>query len=639
MSDLSHFWWQAGDDGPNPGLIGNSLRFRGAQHLAVTNSGSSDNYLFSLWVKRGSLIGVSTGGCIFGRGNDNKARFEFTDDALYTNNSSGGTSSSGSLYRDPSAWYHIVIKRSTALGVNRCYVWVNGQVVSRTNGNGYLDTPGALLGGTKIGATGSNTRHFDGYMAEIHAIDGADGNIDGIEYTDFGEFNADGVWVPKDVSISTADYGSAGFYLDFSDPADIGADRSGNGNNFTASGFELTNTSSTSYDWVADSPTNNFAVVNPLYHGASTSNANLTTANATGKPTILGLAGNGWNGTESGWTTTGNVDFGQRTAADKICTAKLPAVTITNPSDHYTTILDSGANILGKAQAKFSSGLWWIKDRVGSNEHQFVDVLNGNNVKHCPAQTPGAYAAPSGNSIAWCWSAPDSFTPTVSVGATGVSGRRNVDAGFSIMKFTPNTFPYSVTHGLSKTPEFVIMTNRTFNNNLFVYHKDGGTTGSTWLNSGSAWDPSSSIWSSSHPDSSVIHLGSTADASNDMTLYAWHSVPGYSAMGSWDANGVRDGAFIYLGFRPAFLLYKVYNAASNWGIRSSAQSPYNPSDKWLYANGTAAEATGLQIDLLSNGFKWREDGGQGNNSGQKLLYVAFAEHPFGGSNCAPSPAR
>ena len=88
--------------------------------------------------------------------------------------------------------------------------------------------------------------------------------VDGqaLDPTTFAEYNADGVWVPKEVTGFT--YGTNGFYLDFSDPASIGADRSGNGNNFTPTGFELTDTSNPLYDWMADSPTNNHATLNPL---------------------------------------------------------------------------------------------------------------------------------------------------------------------------------------------------------------------------------------------------------------------------------------------------------------------------------------------------------------------------------------
>ncbi len=91
------------------------------------------------------------------------------------------------------------------------------------------------------------------------------------------------------------------------------------------------------YDSMQDSPTQNYATINLLYPGASTSKANLTTANATGKPTILGIAGNvgvdgaavAWDGTEAGWTSTGAINFGQQPSGfDEFSTSTMPAATI-----------------------------------------------------------------------------------------------------------------------------------------------------------------------------------------------------------------------------------------------------------------------------------------------------------------------
>ena len=149
----------------------------------------------------------------------------------------------------------------------------------------------------------------------------------------------------NDVLLGDPDqYGANGFHLTFADPTDLGKDYSGNGNHFTATGFETADQDSPLYDIMQDSPAQNFATINPLYPGASTSNANLTTANATGKPTILGLPGNGWDGTEAGWTTTGDVDFGQRTAADEISTRTMPAA---NLPDTITGTFTGNSNANG----------------------------------------------------------------------------------------------------------------------------------------------------------------------------------------------------------------------------------------------------------------------------------------------------
>jgi len=157
-------------------------------------------------------------------------------------------------------------------------------------------------------------------------------------------------------------------------------------------------------------------------------------------------------------------------------TANLPNAPIKKPSDHFTTILDTGANILTAAKAKFPNGLWWIKDRANSNQHQLVDSVRGGNLAvHTPATgNESAYVAPSGNSVAWCWSLPDTFTPVASGGFTNLAGRRNVAAGFSAVTYTANATAQTLTHGLNAAPEFMMVRRRSYNSGTIdwaVHHK------------------------------------------------------------------------------------------------------------------------------------------------------------------------
>ena len=127
--------------------------------------------------------------------------------------------------------------------------------------------------------------------------------------------------------------------------------------------------------------------------------------------------------------------------------------------------------------------------------------------------------------------------------------------------------------------------------------------------------------------------------------YCWAEVPGYSSIGSYVGNGNADGPFIYTnGFRPAFIMIKAYSDSGEWQIVDSARSTYNPtqntstlepSDPGGESNFTGRYWNG---DILSNGWKYRGTQ-QYNASGRNYIYIAFAEHPFGGANVAPSPAR
>jgi hypothetical protein len=150
-----------------------------------------------------------------------------------------------------------------------------------------------------------------------------------------------------------------------------------------------------------------------------------------------------------------------------------------------------------------------------------------------------------------------------------------------------------------------------------------------------------SRFNSTAPTSTVVSIG-TSDATNKNTenhiMYCFHSVDGYSKIGSYTGNNNADGPFIYTGFRPAWVMVKSYSAGGthyDWPIYDSARSTYNPVGNVLEANQSQAEITGsgrgLPIDFLSNGFKHRSSYGE-NNSTASYIYLAFAESPFKYSN-------
>ena len=122
-------------------------------------------------------------------------------------------------------------------------------------------------------------------------------------------------------------------------------------------------------------------------------------------------------------------------------------------------------------------------------------------------------------------------------------------------------------------------------------------------------------------------------------MYCWHSVPGYSKFGKYHGNGNANGPFIYTGFKPAFVMVKGTPAGYNWAIFDSTRSPYNPSTARLIPNSTVDEQNDYPIDLLSNGFKIRNNAGSAGGATGDYIYAAFAENPFGGNNVSPVTAR
>ena len=158
------------------------------------------------------------------------------------------------LFRDPSAWYHIVCVMDTtnAIASERMRIYVNGARETSFSTETYpsQNTASNYNTATEHGVGVSlGIRSFDGYFAEVQFLDGL---AYGPEF--FGETNDNGIWVPKEY---TGSYGTNGFHIDGRDSSDLGDDESGNGNDFASSGL-------TSADQMADSPSNNHAVMNIL---------------------------------------------------------------------------------------------------------------------------------------------------------------------------------------------------------------------------------------------------------------------------------------------------------------------------------------------------------------------------------------
>jgi hypothetical protein len=269
-----------------PNLIPSSLRFNASQssYLSWTpaSAGNRKTYGFSCWAKRGAL---SSNQNIVAQGN-NEILFRFNPSdyinfADYTGGSAVWELTSASVYRDCSAWYHIVFAVDTtqATSANRIKVWVNNVQVTFTgtypsqNSDTPFNTTNAMLIGNRTGST----QYFDGYLTEVNFIDGQ-----ALDPSSFGEFDSvTGVWKPAKY---TGTYGTNGFFLDFSDATSattLGYDYSGQSNNWTLNNFNTTSTS-TAYCSMTDTPTpyadgGNYAVLNPLekYSGLTIADGNL----------------------------------------------------------------------------------------------------------------------------------------------------------------------------------------------------------------------------------------------------------------------------------------------------------------------------------------------------------------------------
>jgi hypothetical protein len=267
--------------------INNSLRFRASASATLSRTPSTTSnrqtWTWSAWVKRGTLStlnplfngqGVGTGSA------QTLITFTSTDILrVYTDNATSSDLQTTQVFRDPSAWYHIVVAFDTtqATAANRVKIYVNGNQVTAFGTASYpaqnLNTAINLTNQHNIGKP-YDAFYFDGYMADINLIDGSQKAA-----SDFGETDTTtGSWKPKAYS---GTYGTNGFYLKFSDiattsgsNAGLGKDFSGNSNYWTTNNISVT--AGRTYDAMTDSPTltsetvANYAVLNPLNVTANT---------------------------------------------------------------------------------------------------------------------------------------------------------------------------------------------------------------------------------------------------------------------------------------------------------------------------------------------------------------------------------
>ena len=356
--------------------VANSLRFDGASSAYLNktfgSSGNRKTFTLSFWIKKcvSKDHGQSDGMMILGGQQDSYPGFvcffnRTTDtfvfrDAQASNNVKFDVRTDAK-FRDFSAWMHIVVAMDTTQGTasNRIKVYINGTQTTDLNGNassgGATDDP--LYPDQDFDSQfNSNEAHYinkyatnyeDMYLAEYCFIDGQQ-----LDPTSFGEFDSDSpnIWKPIDVSGLT--FGTNGFYLDFENASSLGADVSGNSNNWTANNIAST-------DQSTDTCTNNFATINPLYAGLN-ANESIAEGNLKGLNT-----GNG----ENNYVSTIGVSSGKWYFEAKANVA----------GDNYATI-----GIVATDSLLQVNGSW-----LGSTSDSFFYNENGNIGTNGSASTTG----------------------------------------------------------------------------------------------------------------------------------------------------------------------------------------------------------------------------------------------------------
>jgi hypothetical protein len=361
-----------------------------------------------------------------------------------------------------------------------------------------------------------------------------------------------------------------------------------------------------------------------------------------------------------------------------LCTSNLPDVAVT-PSEHFNTVLYTGDGNSTQAitGVGFQPDFLWIKNRSAGNVHSLQDVIRtpdavlqsqtteGENATRAyinsfdsdgftTGNAAGASKGPSNNDgdtyVGWNWKAGGSGVSNTA-GDINSTVSANTDAGFSIVSYTGNgNSSETIGHGLSKAPELIIQKARSGTHHWPVYHKYAASDAETdylWLDDTKAVTDYDNYWADTAPTSTVFTVdndGSVNGSGTACIAYCFHSVDGYSKVGSYKGNQPAgsasqfDGTFEYTGFRPAYVMIRraKTSGTADWLVFDNTRNVYNPVDKFLEPNTSDTESTasssGYEIDLdfVSNGFKLKGPaGGIGSNSADApYIYLAFAETPF-----------
>ena len=365
------------------------------------------------------------------------------------------------------------------------------------------------------------------------------------------------------------------------------------------------------------------------------------------------------NGVNSGQV---NINFGQRpftytppSGYVALNTYNLPTPTIAAGNKYMDATLYTGtllSNSITNA-GSFKPDLVWVKSRSAATDHKLTDSVRGvtkgliSNTQGVETTDTQGLTAINSNGftvgtdtnynnltatyVAWQWQAGQGSTSSNTSGSITSTVSVNASAGFSIVTYTGNnTAGATIGHGLGVKPNLIIIKNKNVGTtNWLTYSSVLGATKFLKIESTDSAGTSILPFNNTEPTSSVFSVGAwdvPNGSGNSHIAYCWTEIAGFSKFGSYTGNNSTDGPFVYLGFRPKFLLIKSSSvSATSWLMLDSSRNTFNIVNSYLIADGSGAEGTYAGWDFLSNGFKIRNTAA--NGSGETVIYAAFAETP------------
>ena len=631
--------------------IEQSLRFNSADSAYLSRnqiSGSptsSTTWTWAVWCKRaalgnyGRLMGADPwagkSGSDIGWGPDDKVTSYEEPDYIYTNG----------VQRDTGAWMHFVF---TYNGTNS-KIYINGAEASTTQSGNLTGTSALNYGNSAfqtLGASYNNggvIRHWDGYMAEAHFIDGT-----ALTPSSFGEPDDNGVWRPIKY---TGSYGSNGWYLKFDPSATngIGHDHSGNGNNFSPTNFDTTNSTASTYDVMSDTPTTNWCTWNPLSNnGVTISNGNLDTSGGasgnckgtlgmtsgkwywefsnmvtgTGTPFVMGLAhvdGYTPNGHDN-WRRavyfytdgSGNSDVRRFENGSNASSVTVPSSIRQFYASDVLQIAfdaDTGKVWTGKNNSWLdSSGGFTGNPSTGANPtHTFPDTT----IPMTPLRDHAGVAISATANFgqrAFAYTPPTGFKPlnTANLPAPTV---KDGSQYFDTKLYTANNQTAQTITGLGFSPDLLWFKPRSRTEHHYLYDQvrgAGNRVSSSQQIAEITGDNSLTAFTSDGFSLGADGAGIVNYGTDSMVAWAWDAngagssntdgsitstvsanpSAGFSIV-TWNGSAANGTVGHGLGVAPSLIIFKRRNATTSWPVYHSAISPSNV----LYLNELSSQAS------------------------------------------------
>jgi hypothetical protein len=673
--------------------ISRSLRFNSADSAYLNrtpaSAGNRKTWTWSAWVKRSQLSGIIFIQNPYSGANDyDRIWFTSSDNLQFDSFIAASTSISlitTQVFRDPSAWYHIIyaVDTTQATSSNRVKLYVNGTQVTAFSTATYpaqnAETWFNSTAPDNIGRAATNVYYYGGYLTEINFIGGL-----ALTPASFGQTNSStGVWEPRQY---TGPYGTNGFYLNFSDNSNttattLGKDYSGNGNNWTPNNFSVT--AGAGNDSLVDTPTSygtdtgvggevrgNYATWNPLDQlDGSLANGNLdsTTGTVGGSNCrgTFGMSSGKWYFECTPITNGGIANIG---------ISVFPGLDAKNGT-FYTYQADDGNKATNSGSTAFGSTyttndvigvafdasagkVWFAKNGTwqasgnpasGTNEAYssistpaFPFLSDRNVSQTCTVvlnagQRPFAYTAPSGFK-ALC----TQNLPTPTIGATSTT---QANKYMDVTLYTGNGAVRSITNSGSMQPDFVWDKLRSGGNSHRLFDAVRGVEKALYSNLTNAETTETGTLTSFNSDG--FSLGTNNETNTNTSTYvAWqwnaggsnatntsgtitstvraNTTAGFSIV-TYTGNSTASATVGHgLGVTPRMIIVKNRSAVQNWPVAHTSLAANN----LLTLDTTGASTSAGTRLLLGNSTTFTvgdaADYGITNQTGQNYVAYCFA---------------